>query len=151
MDSKTKGNCFRYLYGVLIIIGAILYSQTICSAQTIETGKRIVLTDGNELHSWCQAAQDVLKTNGSDEVSVRTTATRDEIIGASKCWAYITGVIESIPAGGAFDPGPDVRLSQYIDVVEAYLRQHPNIRQEPAAFLVRTAVEEAFPHRLHTK
>lgn len=132
------------------LIACVIFAVVVpvCHAQAgYDDGRRIVLTDGNELYSWCQSAQEVYRTSDDNSVSVKPGSSPKNIVMGAKCWAFISGVIESIPAGGKFDPDPDVRLAQYIDTVTVYLQQHPNIRQRPAAYLVRLAVEEAFPHR----
>ena len=109
-----------------------------------ETGLRVVLTNGNELYAWCTVAEKVATPGDGDRVNV--SGSRDDAVTAAMCWAYIEGVIDSTPVGGEFSPGPDVRVSQYVDVVTAYLKEHANIRDQPAASLVRKAMAASFPH-----
>jgi hypothetical protein len=104
-----------------------------------------VLVDGNELYSRCQTSEKVVRLSG-DQVQVDTAAGMD-LFYAGRCWGYIMGVVDSIPAGEDFDPDPGVRASQEVDVVLAYLRSHPESRHLPAYALVRYALTEAFPAR----
>jgi len=54
-------------------------------------------------------------------------------------------VVDSIPEGEGFEPDSDVRGSQYVDAVVAYLRDHPESGHESAYALTRYALTPAFP------
>jgi hypothetical protein len=53
-------------------------------------------------------------------------------------------VVDSIPEGEGFAPADKVQMTQYVDVVLTYLRDHPNQRHLPAYYLTRTALSNAF-------
>jgi|SRR6266404_3970864 len=103
------------------------------------------LEDGNRLYSQCQSAQENIKTADGDKVRLNKSTPSADLVDAGACWGYIEGVVDSIPAGEGFDPDENVRASQYVDVVLAYLRDNPKVRHVPAYVLVRTALSEAFP------
>lgn len=130
----------RVLLGIcLVFIIPSLFGQL------KETGKRVSLTDGNELYSWCQAYKDVVRTR-SDEIDVNTaggTAAFD----AGICTGYVRAAVDSLPAGEEFSPSPHVKLSQYVDVIFKYLDEHPESRDKHAAILVTKALAEAFPKK----
>jgi hypothetical protein len=115
------------------------------SGQLTETGKRVSLTDGNELHSWCQAYKDAIKTK-DDGFYLQST---DVSTGfdAGGCMGYVRGVVDSLPTGGDFSPGPKVKLTQYVDVVFKYLEEHPELRDKPAHILAEDALSRAFPKK----
>jgi hypothetical protein len=110
-----------------------------------ETGLRVVLIDGNRLYAWCSVAEKSVTLNGGDNASV--SGSREDGVAVGSCWAYIEGVIDSTPVGDEINPGPDVRVSQEVDVVTAYLKSHANIRDQPASVLVQKAMRDAFPHQ----
>jgi hypothetical protein len=56
--------------------------------------------------------------------------------------------VDSIPDGEGFEPDPDVKISQHVDVVLAYLRDHPEKRHLSAYYLTRSALTDAFPSKL---
>ena len=116
------------------------------SRQLNETGKRVSLTDGNELYSWCRAYKDVVKKTGGDEMDINTTD-GSAAFNAGRCMGYVRAAVDSLPAGEGFDPGPHVRLTQYVDVVFKYLDEHPESRDKEAAILVTKALTQAFPKR----
>jgi hypothetical protein len=109
-----------------------------------ETGQRIIITDGNQLYAWCSVSEKTVILDGGDKV--KFSGSNGDVVKAASCWAYIEGVLDSTPAGGEFSPGPDVRVSQYIDVTLAYLKDHANIRNQSAALLVQNALRGSFPH-----
>jgi hypothetical protein len=122
----------------------VLMGSQATSTQDWTTKRYLVLEDGNQLYSQCQSAEESLKLE-EETVSLKPTASRRDAFPAGVCWGYIRAVVDSIPAGEGFEPDENVRLSQYLDVVTAYLRNHPNERQHPAHHLVRIALTEAFP------
>jgi hypothetical protein len=105
-----------------------------------------VLVDGNDLYSKCQMADKNVRLSG-EFIETQSSASGSDLFLAGNCWGYITAVVDSIPEGEDFDPDTDVRLSQYVDVVLAYLRAHPESRHLPAHALVRYALAGAFPAR----
>lgn len=102
------------------------------------------LLDGNELYSACQDAQKSLRRQG-DYLSFE--GDHDTVFNAGKCFGYVTAVVDSIPAGEGFEPDSDVRLTQYVDVVTSYLRDHPASRNQQAHHLARRALTDAFPKK----
>lgn len=115
------------------------------SGQLTETGKRVSLTDGNDLYQWCQAYKEAVKLKG-EGFSVDATET-STAFKAGHCMGYVRGIVDSLPAGGDFSPGPKVKLTQYIDVTFKYLDEHPELRDKSARILVEDALVNAFPKR----
>ncbi|SRR6266566_3152575 len=115
------------------------------SGQLRETGIRVSLTNGNELYSWCQAYKDAarIKDDGIYFYSKDASTVSD----AGMCMGYVRGIVDSLPAGEEFSPGPHVKLTQYVDVVFKYLEEHPESRDRQAAILVSTSLTQAFPKR----
>ena len=105
-----------------------------------------VLVDGNQLYSYCQSYETNVKVV-EEGIEYRTAASQTDVLYAGQCWGYILAVVDSVPAGEGFDPDPDVKASQYMDVVFAYLRDHPESRHLPAYEITRTALSVAFPTR----
>jgi Rap1a immunity proteins len=64
------------------------------------------------------------------------------------CHAYIVGVVDALsfhgPEGGFCLPSL-VSNGQLTDIATSYMRAHPEIREKPAAYLVKLALTEAFP------
>jgi hypothetical protein len=120
----------------LVVVVFLFFGETAGSAQWTKK-KYHVLVDGNELFEMC----------GYVEKHVHISGDRVDIDGvpAATCWAYVEAVVDSIPGGEGFEPNEDVRLSQYVDTVFKYLKDHPESRHLPAYYLVRTALTEAFP------
>jgi hypothetical protein len=103
------------------------------------------LKDGNQLYSECQSAEKNLTILEDGTVRARNIAASGDLLFAGTCWGYIEAVVDSIPTDEGFEPESNVRFSQYVDVVLAYLRDNPNLRHLPAHFLTRTALSNAFP------
>jgi len=101
-----------------------------------------VLEDGNDLYAQCQNAEKSIRTEEGDNIRVIASG---DLFSAGTCWGYIQAVVDSVPAGEGFEPDENVRLTQYMDVVLAYLRDNPSLRHHPAYFLTRTALSNAFP------
>jgi hypothetical protein len=108
-----------------------------------ETGERVSLVDGNKLYAWCQDAQDTFRIDSNNAINIRPGSDHS-LISAASCWAYIEGVVDGTPTGKEFSPGENVRLSQYVDVVFAFLKTHPQVRDKMGVVLVQTALCEAF-------
>ena len=106
------------------------------------------LEDGNQLYSECQSADKNLTVGEGDAVHLKPSTPYD-MVRAGLCWGYIQGVVDSIPAGEGFEPDKNVRISQYVDVVLAYLRDNPGRRHLPAYGLTRSALSHAFPSRVN--
>jgi hypothetical protein len=102
------------------------------------------MKDGNELYSQCSAAQRGIKLVG-DHFLVE--GDRTEVIEAGICLGYITAVVDSIPGRDEFDPAPNVKITQYLDVVMKCLKETPEHRNEQAYYLIRICLDEAFPKR----
>jgi len=134
----------NYRMAVYVLVVS-LASVSNCSvlAQDWRTKGYHSLKDGNELYSNCQTLQENIKYEG-ENLRLKTSE-GSTVLSAGICWGYIEGVVDSIPVTEGFGPDSNVRLSQYVDVVTAYLRDYPNQRHLPAYGLVRTALTKAFP------
>src|SRR6267378_228141 len=95
-----------------------------------ETRKRVSLVDGNQLYAWCQDAQDTFRIGADNAIKLRSGSSDSAVMGAASCWAYIEGIVDSMPSGEEFNPGENVRVSQYVDVVFAFLKTHPQVREK---------------------
>ena len=115
------------------------------SGQLTETGKRVSLTDGNSLYGWCQAYKDVVKMK-DDRIYVKS-ADVSSAFDAGTCMGYVRGIVDSLPAGGGFSPNPNVKLTQYVDVVFQFLDEHPEVRYREAGVLVQVALTRTFPKK----
>lgn len=81
--------------------------------------------------------------DADSSINIRPGSSRTQMSAAS-CWAYVEGIVDSMPVGEEFSPGEKVRLSQYADVVFAFLKTHPQLRDKMGVVLVQTALCEAF-------
>jgi Rap1a immunity proteins len=108
------------------------------------------LMDGNQLYAECQQWQKDVTTSADGRIIIAGKTERD-LYDSGTCYGYILGVVDSIPADEGFDPDPNVLGSQYIDVVIAYLRNHPQSRNYSAYGLTREALTEAFHQRANSK
>lgn len=102
------------------------------------------LMDGNELYSLCIEAEKHIHVSGDGNIDIGS-------IPAAQCWSYVEAVVDSIPAGEGFEPSEKVRLTQYVDIVRIYLKNHPEQRHLPAHFLTRWALTDAFPAQKKSK
>jgi hypothetical protein len=134
-----------FLLFVLSLSTATLFAQTPLSWRSKEYHS---LLDGNELYASCQEWERNVTVSAGNQFMVKPGA---KLLDAGTCFGYIVGIVDSIPAREGFDPGPDVRGSQCIDVVLKYLRDHPELRHLPAYALTREALTEAFPQRSNPK
>ncbi|MGB7846848.1 MAG: Rap1a/Tai family immunity protein [Candidatus Acidiferrum sp.] len=135
----------RFLVFCAVACFLALMNSQATSTQDWATKGRYVLEDGNGLYTHCQSAENNLKMGEGDNIQMRSTASQTDFLVAGACWGYIQAVVDSIPQGEGFHPDENVRMSQYVDVVTAYLRNNPSQRQKPAYYLARTALTEAFP------
>src|SRR5215469_11085927 len=126
---------------IALLVSAML---TLAQAPSWTAKNYHVLMDGNDLYSRCQLADKNVRISGGG-VEAKDSAPVPDLFLAGTCWGYITGVVDSIPAGEGFEPASDVRLSQHVDIVFAYLHDHPEERHLPAYTLARTALSQAFP------
>ena len=106
--------------------------------------------DGNVLDADCQQWERGFTVSPDGQIA-STPHSGANFYEAGKCFGYILGIVDSIPAGEGFDPDPRVRASQHIDVVLRYLRDNPELRHLPAHQLVRQALTDAFPKRSDPK
>jgi hypothetical protein len=133
------------VYCAIECLFVVMNSQVTSTQDWWTTKSHYVLEDGDELYAQCQSAAETVKLGEGENADMKPTASRTDILQTGVCWGYIKGVVDSIPAGEGFHPDANVRISQYVDIVTEYLRKNPNRRQQPAYFLARTAVTEAFP------
>jgi hypothetical protein len=126
----------RYLVAALILISAATAYDDSWMNEPHYT-----LTDGNELYSFCKAAESTAHT--TEDGKIEFVGSTDAMMNGHSCYAYIRGVVDSIPLKD-FHPTEKVRLSQFVDVVTQYLRDHPAERNQPAYGLVRIALTKAF-------
>ena len=124
---------------------AIAQKETLLVGPMKETGQRVSLVDGNQLYAWCQHAEDTLRTESDNSISIHSGSSQPDVIAAASCWSYIEGIVDSTPVGGEFNPGKNVRLSQYVDVVFVFLKTRPELRDKMGVTLVQTALCAAFP------
>jgi len=111
-----------------------------------------VLVRGSELYSLCQAWERNIRVTTENELEAyEATGTRRDAFWAGQCWGYIEGIVDSIPAGEGFGPDPKVRVSQFVETVMLYLRNHPEEHHLPAYTIARTALIKAFPARLGSR
>lgn len=65
------------------------------------------------------------------------------------CLQYITGVVDGVTAISArnlpFCPRKGVKAGQIQDLVIRYIESHPQDRDRPAAWLILSALAEAYP------
>jgi hypothetical protein len=120
----------------------LVTGQELGSAQTAQTSwdkkSYHTLMDGNELFSLCSEAEKDIHIGPQGHIEIAS-------VPAAQCWAYVEAVVDSIPDGEGFAPARGVRLSQYVDVVRIYLKNHPEQRHLPAHHLSRWALTDAFP------
>ena len=136
------------MFTTLLIFGAVLLVQQ-ATPQANKTYH--VLVDGNELFRDCQSYEDNVTLTADERLVLKELGeSRNDTFAAGKCLGYVSGIVDSIPVGEGFGLGPDpaVRGSQCVDVVFAYLRDHPEQRHLPAYELVRTALTQAFPGKV---
>jgi Ssp1 endopeptidase immunity protein Rap1a len=129
---------------MLLVAPVIAQKETSLVGIMRETGQRVSLVDGNQLYAWCQDAQDTFKIEADNSINIRPGSGHSAVMYAASCWAYIEGIVDGTPARGEFNPGENVRLSQYVDVVFAFLKTHPESRDKMGVTLVQTALCEAF-------
>ncbi len=130
---------------MFLMTPAIAQKETPLVGPIKETGQRVSLVDGNELYAWCQHADDTLRVESDNSVSIHSGSSQAAVMSAASCWSYIEGIVDGTPVGGEFNPGKNVRLSQYVDVVFAFLKTHPEQRNKMGVTLVQTALCAAFP------
>jgi len=125
----------------LVLVICLVSAQVVGSAQRAAWTKKSyhAMMKGNELYEDCSDAEKHVQFSG-ERISLST-------VSAAQCWAYVEAVVDAIPGGEGFEPDSDVRLSQYVDVVRGYLKEHPESRHFPAYYLSRTALTEAFPDK----
>jgi hypothetical protein len=130
----------------LVILFAVVVSPVGSSGtpQKWATGRRMLM-DGNALYAVCQKAERAI-TFAGERMEISNPGPKGRV-----CNREVPGLhnrsVDSIPAGEGFDPAENVRLSQYTDVVLRYLRDNPDKRQQPAYYLVRVSITNAFPAR----
>lgn len=87
--------------------------------------------DGNKLYEWCQG------------FTPQTSVPRDGYR-FSSCEAYVLGSAD-VPYTRGFCLDDRVTSTQIVDVVVAFLRDHPGGRHHLAAIVVAQALATAFP------
>jgi hypothetical protein len=65
----------------------------------------------------------------------------------AECYGYVAGVADTNSgfSGGAYCMSTEVKLTQLVDSVKLYLRDHPEERHLLASDLVTSALSEKFP------
>jgi hypothetical protein len=101
----------------------VLRFVTICVICIVP--KTLIAITGNELYTLCSTGNRSLQ---------------------DLCVGYLMGVIDTLPESTACPP-EGITLTQVRDVVETFLRDHPEKREERATGLVAAAVQAAFPCR----
>jgi hypothetical protein len=85
------------------------------------------LVDGNQLYADCQEWQKGFSMSDDHMLTPNPNSGAD-FFAAGRCWGYVLGIVDSIPAGEGFEPDEGVRASQYVDVVVRHLRGRPELR-----------------------
>lgn len=81
--------------------------------------------DGNELHKYCRQSPGAARTF---------------------CLGYVSGVVSALRGETYFCiPSQSARIDHLADIVEKYLREHPDEAQQSAAEIVKTALGQEFP------
>jgi hypothetical protein len=94
----------------------------------------------NELYRLCSIAQRITSRTAARPDEVLINGTQNEREAANKCWGYLMGVIDSTPIDKNFSPPGERRLSEWVDIVVAYLKANTDKWSQPAFFLVRKAI-----------
>jgi len=94
----------------------------------------------NELYRLCSIAQRITSRTAARPDEVLINGTQNEREAANKCWGYLMGVIDSTPVDKNFSPPGERRLSEWVDIVVAYLKANTDKWNQPAFFLVRKAI-----------
>ena len=94
----------------------------------------------NELYSLCSIAQRITSRNTARPDEILINGTQSEREAANKCWGYVMGVIDSTPIDRNFSPPGGRRLSEWVDIIVAYLKANPDTWSQPAFYLVRKAI-----------
>ena len=125
--------------GSLIVLAVI--SVTLIGSgqdQFIPTGL-ISFNDGQGLHEKCRhQAEDSFPAGSSTQENFRLMGNDGYCVG------YIIGVTEGVDVKFWSAPVP-IKTAQVVAVVKKYLDDHPEKWNQPASWLVRNALIEAFP------
>ena len=122
---------------VLVMLAAAVPSNARMPAQS---EMHVALMTTNELYRLCSTAQRITSRNPARPDEVLVNGTQDEREAANKCWGYLMGVIDSTPIDKNFSPPGERRLSEWVDIVVAYLKANTAKWSQPAFFLVRKAI-----------
>lgn len=122
---------------VLLMLAAAVPSNARTPTQS-EMHATLMTT--NELYRLCSIAQRITSRNAARPDEVLLNGTESEREAANKCWGYVMGVIDSTPIDKSFSPPEERRLSEWVDIVVAYLKANTDKWNQPAFFLVRKAI-----------
>ena len=122
---------------VLLMLAAAVPSNARTPTQS-EMHATLMTT--NELYRLCSIAQGITSRTPARPDEVLINGTQNEREAANKCWGYLMGVIDSTPIDKSFSPPGERRLSEWVDIVVAYLKANPDKWSQPAFFLVRKAI-----------
>lgn len=110
------------IYKLLILAGLMISP---CGMAKADGG-----VTGNDLHDWCQSG------DSPDQAF---------------CTGYIMGAVHGVQIGQFsttncfFSTAEGSTTEQWVDVVKAYMVDHPELRQKQAIALVGAAMNESFP------
>jgi hypothetical protein len=122
---------------VFLMLAAAVPSNARAAAQS-EMHATMMTT--NELYNLCSIAQRITSSNPARPDEVLINGTQSEREAANKCWGYLMGVIDSTPINRSFSPPEERRLSEWVNIVVAYLKANTDKWSQPAFFLVRKAI-----------
>ena len=117
---------------VMMRVSALLCGLALCLATT--TARAGFNIDGNKLQRYL-AAYDRLEAN---------QGTFNDTGDSAMAIGYIAGVSDAFQ-GALLCPPPTVDITQEIAIVEKYLREHPEERDQRAILIISKALVSAFP------
>ncbi len=127
----------------------LFFSAQVAAAQAVQNSSdewQYMMMTGNELYAACQEwKKGFVVTNGGRILPKPNSAANS--LQAGLCLGYVRGILDSMHPDDDFRPDPSVGIGQYIDVVLAYLRDHPNSRRISATLASRVALSQAFPEK----
>lgn len=101
--------------------------------------------DGNHFIVTCKAAVREMDTNHNVGTG---TGTRQDAYDVGFCQGLVNGVASSMNSDNDVDlVTSNPSTNQLIRVVEKYMDDHPEQLSKPAVWLIRVALQKAFPSR----
>jgi Ssp1 endopeptidase immunity protein Rap1a len=123
----------------MIVLLMLAAAVTTSAGTPTQNEMHATLMTPTELYRICSVAQRITSRNPARPDEVLINGTQNEREAANKCWGYLMGVIDSTPIDKSFSPPEERRLSEWVDIVVAYLKANTEKWSQPAFFLVRKA------------